>query len=49
VLACGGDVPGIVTAEIDTARVAEARARVPALSGDRPFDLPHVLLELAAE
>ena len=42
VLADGGDAPGIVTAEIDTARVAEARARVPSLSGDRPFDLPPV-------
>ncbi|MYE58387.1 MAG: carbon-nitrogen hydrolase family protein, partial [Alphaproteobacteria bacterium] len=40
VLADGGEEPGIVTAEIDTARVAEARARVPCLSGDRPFDLP---------
>ena len=40
VLADGGDAPGIVTAEIDTARVTEARGRVPSLSGDRPFDLP---------
>ncbi len=48
VLADGGDAPGIVTAEIDTARVAEARSRVPSLSGDRCF-APPVAPGLAAE
>ena len=43
VLADGGEAPGVVTARIDTALVAEARARVPSLSGDRPFDAPPAL------
>ena len=37
VLAAGGDLPGVVTAEIDLAKVAEARAMVPALTHDRDF------------
>jgi deaminated glutathione amidase len=37
ILADGGDAPGIVTAEIDTAKVAEARRMVPSLKHDRPF------------
>lgn len=40
VLADGGGEPGIVTAEIDLARVAEARGRVPSLFGERPFTFP---------
>lgn len=40
VLADGGGEPGIVTAEIDPAKVAEARGRVPSLFGDRPFTFP---------
>lgn len=40
VLADGGDAPGIVTAEIDPAKVAEARRMVPALQHDRPFAPP---------
>ncbi len=43
VLADGGEAPGVVTARIDTALVAEARARVPSLSGDRPFHAPPAL------
>jgi len=40
VLADGGpEGDRIVTAEIDSARVAEARSRVPALTHDRAFDL----------
>jgi len=39
VLAEGGEDPGIVVAEIDPAKVTEARARVPALTHDRPFTL----------
>ncbi|MEK7246379.1 MAG: carbon-nitrogen hydrolase family protein [Pseudomonadota bacterium] len=38
VLADGGEEVGVVTARIDPARVAEARAKVPALASDRPFD-----------
>ncbi|KQT57688.1 amidohydrolase [Methylobacterium sp. Leaf456] len=34
-----GDAPGIVLAEIDLARVADARARIPALAHARPFDV----------
>ncbi len=37
VLADGGETPGIVTAVIDPERVAQARARIPSLSHDRPF------------
>ena len=40
VLADGGDTPGIVTAEIDPAKVAEARRMVPSLQHDRPFSPP---------
>ena len=39
VLADGGDGEGIVLAEIDPAEVARARARIPALSHDRAFDI----------
>ncbi len=35
VLADGGEAPGMVVAEIDPARVAEARAMIPALEHDR--------------
>ncbi len=38
VLADGGDDPGYVIAAIDPARVAEARARIPSLTHDRPFN-----------
>ena len=38
VLADGGEEVGVVTARIDPARVAEARAKVPALASDQPFD-----------
>ena len=40
VLADGGEQPGVVTAEIDLSKVAEARKMVPALSHDRPFAPP---------
>lgn len=40
VLADGGEAPGVVTAVIDPARVAEARGRIPALSHDRAFTAP---------
>jgi predicted amidohydrolase len=40
VLADAGEEVGVVTAEIDAIRVAEARRRVPALSHDRPFADP---------
>jgi predicted amidohydrolase len=39
ILAEGGEDPGIVVADIDPAKVTEARARVPALTHDRPFTL----------
>lgn len=39
VLADGGEAPGIVVAEIDPAKVAEARAMVPSLRHDRDFEL----------
>ncbi len=37
VLADGGEAPGVVIAEIDLAKVAEARRMVPSLQHDRPF------------
>ena len=40
VLADGGTDPGVVFADLDLARVAEARARVPSLSHDRDFEGP---------
>ena len=40
VLADGGEEPGIVTARIDPAKVAAARAMIPALRHDRPYRAP---------
>ena len=40
VLADGGTDPGVVTAEIDPARVTEARRMVPSLAGDWTFSPP---------
>ncbi len=37
VLADGGDAPGVTLADLDLDAVAQARARIPALSHDRPF------------
>jgi deaminated glutathione amidase len=39
VLADGGENPGIVVADIDTAAIRDARRRVPSLRHDRPFEL----------
>ena len=38
----GGAEPGIILAEIDLARVAEARARIPSLQHGRPFTIERV-------
>lgn len=40
VLADGGEGPGFVMAEVDTAKVDEARGMIPALRHDRPFTGP---------
>jgi len=40
VLAEGGTEPGVFMAEIDPAKVEEARTRVPSLAHDRDFDAP---------
>jgi len=40
VLAEGGEAPGVITAEVDPAEVAKARAMVPSLGHDRPFGDP---------
>jgi predicted amidohydrolase len=40
VLGDGGEEPGFIVAEIDLARVAEARRMVPALDHDRDFEAP---------
>jgi len=45
VLAEGGETPGIIVAEIDPAKVVEARRMIPALRHDRSFvapEVPHV-------
>ncbi|HUN50899.1 MAG TPA: nitrilase-related carbon-nitrogen hydrolase, partial [Candidatus Sulfotelmatobacter sp.] len=39
VLADGGEATGFILADIDPAKVAEARGQVPSLGGDRPFGL----------
>lgn len=39
VLADGGEDPGIVMCEIDPSQVAEARAMIPSLRHDRPYEL----------
>jgi predicted amidohydrolase len=40
ILAEAGTDPCVITARIDLAQVAEARGRVPALTHDRPFEMP---------
>jgi deaminated glutathione amidase len=40
ILAEGGIEPGVIIADIDTAAVTDARARVPSLQHDRPFKGP---------
>ncbi|MDH3472212.1 MAG: carbon-nitrogen hydrolase family protein [Rhodospirillales bacterium] len=40
VLADGGEGPGVITAEVDPAAVAEARRKIPALEHARPFAPP---------
>ena len=40
ILAEGGTDPGIISAELDLAEVAAARARLPSLRHDRPYDPP---------
>jgi predicted amidohydrolase len=42
VLADGGDAPGVILADIDPAKVAEARSMIPALTHDRRFSGPAV-------
>ena len=43
VLADAGDEVGFITAELDLARVAEARQMVPSLQHDRPFAAPRLV------
>ncbi len=40
IIAEAGDAPGVIVADIDPNKVAEARSRVPALTHDREFKLP---------
>lgn len=47
VLADGGEEPGFVMAEIDMAKVAEARRQVPSLGHDREFAMPIVQAKAA--
>jgi len=48
VLADGGDEPGVIMAEIDPAKVLEARRMVPSLQHDRPFAAPALHPQRAA-
>ena len=48
VLADGGEERGVVVAEVDPAAVARARAMIPALAHDRPFDLAEAGAEVAS-
>lgn len=47
VLADGGEGEGVIVAEIDPAKAAEARRRIPALLHDRPFAAPAALKDAA--
>ena len=49
ILADGGEAPGVITAEIDPAKVAEARSKIPALTHDRSYRLSDDLLAQAGE
>jgi predicted amidohydrolase len=49
ILADAGEEIGVVTAEIDLARAAEARAAIPALRHDRRIAPPPPLLRAAGE
>jgi predicted amidohydrolase len=40
ILAEAGDEPGVIVAEIDLAKVAEARQKLPSLTHDRDFEKP---------
>jgi predicted amidohydrolase len=40
ILAEGGEEPGLIVAEVDPARVQEARRKIPSLTHDRPFEGP---------
>ena len=46
VLADGGDAVGVITAELDCDRIAEARGRVPSLEHDREFTGPDPVADL---
>ncbi len=48
VLADGGDEPGFVMAELDMARVAEVRGRIPSLDHDRLYAAPTPLIDVEA-
>ncbi len=49
VLADGGEDEGVILAENDPAEVAKARGRIPALTHDRPYDVPTQAARDAAE
>ncbi len=46
VLADGGETPGVVIAEVDPAKIAEARRMVPSLGHDRRFEAPAAAVRL---
>ena len=48
-LAEAADGIGVITAEIDPARIAEARGKVPSLAHDRPYAAPQPPRAIAAE
>ncbi len=40
ILADGGEDVGVIMAEVDVARIAEARRKIPSLTHDRPYAAP---------
>ena len=48
-LADGGERVGLITADIDPAKVDEARSAIPALRHDRSFPAPEGVVAKAAE
>jgi predicted amidohydrolase len=49
ILAEADDGTGFIIADVDPAKIAESRRKVPSLSHDRPFTAPKPARALAAE
>ena len=49
VIAEAGTDPAVIFADIDPSKIAQARARIPSLQHDKPFELPHTGDSCASE